>query len=62
MHRKETIKRPAEHVFISDPGDPAVCIAPGCGLPQRNSVHPLAGVSDEQAALDARRLGERTAV
>lgn len=57
-YRKTTHKRPAPHVFIADPADPAVCVAPDCRLPERNSVHMVPTTTDEQAALEARRLGE----
>lgn len=58
MYRKTTLKRPPVHVFIADPGDRQVCVSPDCGLPERNDVHQLPTQTDEQAALEARRLGE----
>ena len=58
MLRKTTLKRPAAHVFIADPGDRQVCVAPECGLPERNDVHTVPGVTDAQAAQEARKLGE----
>lgn len=39
MHRTTTRRRPAQHVYIADPTDPAVCVT--CALPERNNVHQL---------------------
>lgn len=57
-YRKTTHKRPPTHVFVADPGDRQVCVAPDCRLPESNSVHQVPTQTDEQAALEARRLGE----